>query len=262
MQHKKIILAEIIANSEIAPDHFLMQIKSLWLAQNSIAGQFVAVKVQENSTDPLLRIPLAIHSINKDSISLLYKVIGNATKILGSKRPQQIINILGPLGNGFDIKKNKQAILVAGGYAVSPLYALAQTLVNKNNQVTVFIGAYSKQQILCEEKFIDLGAQVHVSTEDGSQGYKGYVTELLKNHISKLKDSSNVIIYAAGPLPMLSALTKITKQLTIPTQLSLESYMACGIGVCRGCVIPTSKGYKLCCKDGPVFDARMIEALL
>jgi len=261
MQHKKIILAEIITNSEITPDHFLMQIKSSWLAQNSIAGQFVAVKVQENTTDPLLRIPLAIHSINKDGISLLYKVVGNATKILCSKRPQQIINILGPLGNGFDVNKNKQAVLVAGGYAVSPLYALAQTLVNKNNQVTVFIGAYSKQQILCEEKFTDLGGQVHIATEDGSQGYKGYVTELLKKHIGKLKNLSNVVMYAAGPLPMLNALVKANKR-SIPTQLALESYMACGIGVCRGCVIPTSKGYKLCCKDGPVFDAKIIEPLL
>jgi dihydroorotate dehydrogenase electron transfer subunit len=190
---------------------------------------------------------------------LLYKVIGNATKILSSKRPQQIVNILGPLGNGFDIKKNKQAILVAGGYAVSPLYALAQTLVNKNNQVTVFIGAYSKQQILCEKEFINLGAQVHIATENGSQGYKGYVTELLKKHTSKFKKMSNVMIYAAGPFPMLSALVKVTKGLAFPTQLSLESYIACGIGVCRGCAIPTSKGYKLCCKDGPVFDAEIIE---
>jgi dihydroorotate dehydrogenase electron transfer subunit len=249
---KKIMDCEIIANSQIALDYFLMQLKVPFLAKNSIPGQFINIKVQKDTTDPLLRIPLAIHSINKDGISLLYKVRGKATKILSIKKPTDTINILGPLGNGFTIYKNKQAILVAGGYGVSPLYALAQQI---NNNATVLIGAFNKKQILCQEKFTKLGAEIHIATEDGSLGHKGNVTELLD---SRLRGNDNAVVYASGPLPMLKAVAKITKPLNIPAQLSMEAYMACGIGACKGCVIPTAEGYKLCCQDGPVFDVRHI----
>jgi len=253
---KKIIDCKIIFNTEIAPLHFVMQINAPFLAKHSIAGQFVSVKVQENTTDPLLRIPLAVHEINHDNIGLLYRIVGKATKILSTKRAQENISVLGPLGNGFTIQKNNHAILVAGGNGVAPLYFLAQTLIKKNKNVTIFIGAFNKEQILCAEKFTNLRAEVHIATEDGSLGFNGNVTELLD---SRLRGNDDVIVYASGPQPMLTALAKITQQLNISAQLSMDAYMACGIGACRGCVVPTREGYKLCCKDGPVFDASVME---
>jgi dihydroorotate dehydrogenase electron transfer subunit len=250
---KKLIDCEIIANFQVAVGYFSMQIKSPFLAEHAIPGQFVNIKVQKDTTDPLLRIPLAVHSINTDGISLLYKIRGKATKILSTKKPAETINILGPLGNGFTIYPNKKAILVAGGYAVSPLFALAQKL---NNPI-VLIGACNKEHILCQEKFIQLGAEVHIATEDGSLGHKGYVTELLDPRLRE-NDSNlgndDIIIYASGPLPMLQAVAKIAKAKKIPAQISMEAYMACGIGACKGCAIQTTEGYKLCCQDGPVFD--------
>ena len=192
-----------------------------------------------------------MHSIDKDGISLLYKIRGKATKILSTKKSEETINILGPLGNGFTIYPNKKTILVAGGYGVSPLYALAQKL---NNSI-VLIGAGSKDHILCQEKFAKLGTEVHIATEDGSLGHTGYVTELLDSY---LRGNDNIIVYASGPHPMLAAVAKITQQQNIPAQLSTESYMACGIGACKGCAIQTTEGYKLCCQDGPVFDADII----
>ena len=248
---KKIIDCEIIANFQVAPSYFSMQIKSPFLAEHAIPGQFINIKVQKDTTDPLLRIPLAVYSINTDGISLLYKIRGKATKMLSTKKPAETINILGPLGNGFTIYHDKKAILVAGGYAVSPMYALAQRL---NNPI-VLIGACNKDHVLCQEKFIKLGADIHVATEDGSLGHKGYVTELLD---SRLRGNDDVIVYASGPLPMLQAIAKITKAQKIPAQVSMEAYMACGIGACKGCAIQTTEGYKLCCQDGPVFDAAII----
>jgi dihydroorotate dehydrogenase electron transfer subunit len=253
---KKIIAYKIIANTEIAHEHFIMQIDAPWLAKHSIAGQFVTVKVQENTTDPLLRIPLAVYDIDDDNISLLYNVVGKATKILSTKKAQENISVLGPLGNGFTIQEHENAVLVAGGSGIAPLYLLARTLIKKNKKISIFIGAFNKQQILCVENFTNLGAEIHIATEDGSQGYKGLITDLL---IEKIKNAKDITIYASGPQPMLFALTKIAQQLNIPAQLSMEAYMACGIGVCKGCAIPTKEGYKLCCKDGPVFNASNIE---
>lgn len=255
---KKIIAGEIITNSKIAPDHLVMQIKSTWLAKHAKAGQFVTIKVEENTTDPLLRIPLAVYDVDGDTISLLYKVVGKATQILSTKKSSEHISLLGPLGNGFELKKNIDAILVAGGCGIAPLYLLAKNLIANNNKVTIFIGAFNKSQILAAEKFSNLGAKVCIATEDGSLGFKGYVTELLD---SRLRVNDDTMIYASGPHPMLKALAKITKQFNITAQLSLEEYMACGIGVCRGCAVPTAEGYKLCCKDGPVFYADTVYQL-
>lgn len=263
---RRVINAPIVSHSLIAPKHFLMRMESFWLGLHSKVGQFVMVKVQEKTTDPLLRIPLSIHSMDKKGISLLYKVVGTATKILSSKKPKEYINIVGPLGNGFNIdmfkqKKGLEAILVGGGCGVAPLYALAKLLRSKNKKVIMFIGASSREEVLCIKEFMSLGVKVYVATEDGSQGYKGYVTKLLEQYFDKFKPLSKIAVYASGPNPMLDLLARITKRFSIPTQLSLEAYMACGIGVCCGCAINTAVGYKLCCKDGPVFDARVIESL-
>ncbi|GAH00222.1 unnamed protein product, partial [marine sediment metagenome] len=142
MRQKKIDTGEIIAKLPITADHMVMEIVAPRLAQQAKPGQFVMVKIQNNTTDPLLRIPLSIHSINANGISLLYRVIGTGTELLARKDPGDQINILGPLGNGFDVNiKPAKAILIAGGYGVAPLYALAELLITKNKAVTVFIGA-------------------------------------------------------------------------------------------------------------------------
>jgi len=256
---KKIITGEIIANSQIAAEHFLLRIKTPFLAEQAIPGQFVTIKVQADIADPLLRIPLAVHDIDTDNISLLYRVVGKATNILSTRKITEEISVLGPLGNGFKLTKNGNAILVAGGIGIAPLYFLAKRLLKQNNKTTVFIGACNCDHILYAEEFRKIGAEVQCATEDGSLGYKGRITELLD---SRLRENDEVAVYASGPNQMLNALGKITKQLNIPAQLSMEAYMACGIGVCRGCAVSTVAGYKLCCKDGPVFNAAELDALI
>lgn len=249
----KIVTPQIVHNITITANYFLIKIKSMYLAEHSVPGQFVMVKLQDNTTDPLLRIPLGVHSINKDGISLLYRVIGQGTEILSQKQSGENLNILGPLGNGFNITEQQNNILVAGGCGVAPLYALAELLTKQNKTVTLFLGAATKDEIVCAEKFAALGVKVEIATEDGSEGFNGLVTELVKQNLH-----NDNMIYASGPNPMLKALTKLSTQLNIPAQLSLEAYMACGIGVCRGCAIETQDGYKMCCQDGPVFSAEIL----
>ena len=260
---KKIVNGRIIANIEIAPSHCLMQIEAPEITQTARAGQFVNVQVKKHPgiTDPLLRIPLSICSIGSTDIKLLYKVVGTGTELLKGRKAGELINILGPLGNGFElniIDQQSEAVLVGGGCGIAPIYALAEELTkNKRPPAQVFLGAKQQDQILCEQEFKGLGHQVHIATEDGSSGTKGFITELVKEYL-RANNVKNIIVYGCGPQPMLNALMQITNALQIPTYLSLEAYMACGIGACRGCAVKTNEAYKLCCTDGPVFNANLL----
>jgi dihydroorotate dehydrogenase electron transfer subunit len=262
---KKVEKTKIVSNNRIAPDHYIMEVASAHLARNSSPGQFVSVRVQERTTDPLLRIPLGVHSIGKSRIKLLYKVVGSGTSLLSSKKKGDTLDILGPLGNGFDpgpVLKNRDvlAVMVAGGHGVAPLYALAETLKKKGRKTEIFIGACEKKHLVCVERFRKLGTKIHVATERGKCGYKGYVTDLLKEHLKRFTaQGSRLMIFACGPRPMLAALNRVIEGTGIPAQVSLDAYMACGIGACVGCAVRTLDGYKMVCKDGPVFDINEID---
>ncbi|MFC1480000.1 dihydroorotate dehydrogenase electron transfer subunit [Candidatus Omnitrophota bacterium] len=262
---KKIIQAKIISNRKIAVDHYVMELEAAHLGRTACPGQFVTVKVEEGTTDPLLRIPLGVHAVRNNGIDLLYKVVGAATELLRSKEKGETLGIVGPLGNGFDLdsllcQKDSEALLVGGGHGVAPLYALAETIIKKKKKVDIFIGACAKKHVVCTKKLKKLGARVYVATEDGTGGYKGYVTGLLEKHLKKkTKNKTRQWVYACGPRPMLAELAKVTKKYKIEAQVSLDAYMACGVGSCRGCAVRTKDGYKLVCKDGPVFDAQEIK---
>jgi len=244
--------AKIISNKKIAKDHY-----SLFFSASTKSvkpGQFFNVRIT-NKYEPFLRRPFGAHKIMKNGIEILYKVVGKATKVLSKKKKGESLDILGPLGNGFTIKKNETAFLVGGGHGVAPLYALSKKLVDSSCEVKAFIGACSKEHVVCDKELKKIGAKVYVATDDGSKGYKGLVTELLKKN---LKDIKRGTIYACGPKPMLKAVAKLSGSYKIPCQLSLEEYMACGVGTCLGCAVKTKEGYKMVCKDGPIFNAKDI----
>ena len=256
---KKIVNAKIVSNKRIAEDHYEMDLKTAALAKNSLPGQFVNVKLDEKATDPLLRIPLGIHKIKKEGISLLYKVVGEGTDLLRNKKKGDQISLLGPLGKGFDIKKENEAFVIAGGHGIAPLYALTKELKKNKIDTIFFIGAGKEKHIFCADKIRKMGAKVYIATEDGSLGFKGYVTDVLEKYLERNKlQVSRVTIYACGPKPMLKAVAQIAETKKIEGQVSMDEYMACGIGACMGCAIKTKDGYKLCCKDGPVFDIKEI----
>lgn len=269
-----VVKGTILSNKEIARDYFVMDIKASCLGKNACPGQFVAVKVQDNVTDPLLRVPLGIHKIRKDGISLLYKVVGNGTRLLSRRQKGEELDVLGPLGNGFDMpatrEKNTKIVIVSGGHGIAPLYALSEMLAKNKNEIDLFMGARKKDHIIYVKELRCLGVKVHIATDDGSLGHKGPVTDLLSEFLKRqassvkcqertTKNEQRTTIFACGPKPMLKAVSGMAKEMNVPAQVTYDEYMACGIGACRGCAVDTTEGMKLACEDGPVFDARIIK---
>jgi len=275
----KQIKAKILKNKKIAQGFYRMRIESPYLARRMKPGQFAEVRCAQG-TDPLLPRPLGCHRILKNSIELLYEVVGKGTAMLAEKKAGETLELIGPLGKGFEITASRgAAILVAGGVGVAPLLALAERLAQrKRKSLYVLIGACTKKHILCEKEFKKIGTKVLIATEDGSIGHKGLVTDILlktviaRHEVPKQSKKSRLLrrrftpprndvanIYACGPVGMLKAVSQIAQTHRIPCQVSLEERMACGVGVCLGCPVRVKEGgYKMVCKDGPVFDAMEI----
>lgn len=252
----KDLRATIASNKKVNDDFRLMRLESAYLAKTARPGQFVEAlcsAVSKDTTDPLLRRPFGVHRIVKGGIEVLYEMVGKGTQIMSRKKPGEQIRVLGPLGNGFTVNRAKRAIIVAGGIGVAPLVALAQKL----GPADVFIGARSLSHLLCEREFRALGCSVSAATEDGSKGYKGLVTALVEKRLADGGQRS--VIYGCGPAGMLKAVASLAAARGIECQVSLEERMACGAGVCLGCPVKVKGGgYKMVCKDGPVFDAAEI----
>ena len=151
-------------------------------------------------------------------------------------------------------------LFVAGGHGVAPLYALAEELAGKVKSINVFIGACEAKHVVCASEFKKLKAKVKKVAEKGRCECSGFVTGPLEEHLKQNTPyAGNTTIYACGPRPMLGAVAGVAKEYGVQAQVSLDAYMACGIGACLGCAIETLDGYKLVCKDGPVFDAHEIK---
>jgi len=246
--------AKIITNQKLSGNYWRLEFESGEIAKQAYPGQFVNIKVTD-VVQPLLRRPLSIHAVKRQSIKVIYEVLGQGTQLLASRKPNELLDILGPLGKGFDCFSQNKArtvknILVAGGIGVAPLVFLAEKL--KKSKPLILIGARNKADVLCIREFKALGCQIKLATDDGSVGFEGRVTDLLK---IILTESQSVRIFSCGPQPMLKAVASIARQQKIPAQLSLEAHMACGVGACLGCVVSTRSGYKTVCKDGPVFSS-------
>ena len=254
----KHIISKIISNKELKKNRFRMAIEAPSITKAARPGQFLHIRCGD-SKDPLLRRPISIHKIGKKSVDILYNVVGKGTAVLAGKKTGDTIDIIGPLGNGFKTPKNSKSVklLVAGGMGVAPLMCLAEELTKKGGREKkiVILGAKTRQHILCENEFKKLGFEVHVATEDGSMGKKCLATDLAKDIVlSRKYKSSEVCIYAAGPMPMVKVLCGLMEGCSRQSQVSLEEKMACGLGACLGCVVDTQAGYKRVCKDGPVFN--------
>jgi dihydroorotate dehydrogenase electron transfer subunit len=200
-------------------------------------------------------------------IEILYKVLGRGTQCLSRMEPGQEIEILGPLGNAFTLPEERDlAVLVAGGIGVPPIAALATQFAQIRNpkseirNMEVFLGGKTHEDILCVKDFEEAGAGVHITTEDGSLGTRGLITDLLRPFLLT-PHASRLTLYTCGPPGMLATVARLAEESAVPCQVSVEANMACGFGACMGCAVEVKadgKSYKLVCKDGPVFDAREI----
>ena len=202
----------IVDHVEVGPALWRLTLDAPDLARASAPGQFVHVLCAgQSGYDPLLRRPLSIHDAdpNTGRVSLLYEVRGRGTALLAEKSPGETLDLLGPLGQGFTLPESADArlLLVAGGIAVAPLYFLARRIADSVGcrRATFLIGARTKSMLLCVDEFSQLGAEVRVSTDDGSAGYHGFVTGLLSEHVGTADDADAPLVYACGPMPMLKA---------------------------------------------------------
>lgn len=251
---------KIIKNKALVPDKvFLMELESVNLARKAKPGQFVEIRCSE-TLNPLLPRPFSIHDAKDNKIKILYQVVGEGTKLLSRKRSGDEISVLGPLGTGFSInKKNKKALLFAGGMGAAPLYFLARRLIEKNIDVELYFGAKSLDNLKVINPFIRLGIKIYIASEDGSCGKKGLITCFLDNKLFVGAGLGLPSVYTCGPLPMMEKIAKWALKNNLKGQASLEKEMACGVGVCLGCVVKIKGEYKRICKEGPVFEINDVD---
>lgn len=250
-----IVHSPVVDIIEIEKDIYLQKIKSPEIAKCINPGQFLNIKINDGIL-PLLRRPFSICDVEDDNIFIIFNTYGQGTKMLSRKPKGELLNILAPLGKGFIYNDQFDlAIFIAGGMGIAPFPFLFRKL-NDHKNIISFIGAKTKSQLI---KF-NLPNTL-VATEDGSEGFKGNVVQLFNYEIKNFFDK-NIKIFACGPNPMLKALSNNVKDLIssgykIKCEISTESAMACGFGICQGCPIEDANNpdnYLLVCKDGPVFN--------
>jgi dihydroorotate dehydrogenase electron transfer subunit len=242
------MIVPVSSVQELMPGIFLMWLTAPELADGVKAGQFFMVGCGE---DTVLRRPLSVHRVEGGNIALLFALRGKGTAWLAQRKRRQKLDIFGPMGNAFEIAPAaKNLLVVAGGIGIAPLFYLADYAMGTGCKVTMLLGAATKKQ-LYPANLLPHDIEVVSVTEDGSEGHKGMVTDLIPEY-SALADQ----VFACGPLPMYRHMAAERKALGIeskPVQISLEMRMGCGVGVCYGCTVRTKHGLKQVCRDGPVF---------
>ncbi|HAN44809.1 MAG TPA: dihydroorotate dehydrogenase electron transfer subunit [Ruminococcaceae bacterium] len=246
----------IIARTKLAENIFDYTIGCPQVAEQAKAGQFVHIKADGF----MLRRPISICEIDKTkgTIRIVFEIRGSGTDEIAKLNAGGKIDMLAPLGNGFELlDRAKKAIVIGGGIGVPPMVEAAK---HYGKNAAAIIGFRNADAVILEEDFINCGCETLLTTDDGSKGKKGFVSDALAEY---LKNSSADIIYACGPKPMLYAINEIAKQHNIRLQVSLEERMACGVGACLGCACKAKKEdgtetYKHVCKDGPVFEAEEV----
>ncbi len=262
----------ILSNQEISPGYYRMRILAPGIGAIARPGQFIMFRSQM-SHPPLLRRPFGIFRIGllppdcegqppKEYLEILYKVVGRGTSVMCELHQGDRVEVLGPLGRGFDVgHPGEEKILVGGGIGLVPLFMLAEELL-RTSAVRLLMGGRTRDDILAVTEFERLGVRTYVSTDDGSLGEEGFVTEAL---IRALEKSPGATVYACGPMPMIEAVYQICAARGVPLQVSLEALMACGVGACLGCVVKgaghsdQSPRYLCTCKEGPVFRAEQLD---
>lgn len=216
-------------------------------------GQFVEVQTPDSSKT-FLRRPISIHDVDytKNRLILLVKTVGEGTKSLSNLSIGSTLNLVYPLGNGFDVSNVKHPLLIAGGVGIAPMMYLGKSLKQNDVEVNFLFGAKSSSGLLLEDEFRKVG-NLYCTTEDGSAGTQGFVTQHAE--IEKLGIDYDSV-FVCGPIQMMKAVSNIVKQKDVTCYVSLENTMACGIGACLCCVTDTVSGHKCVCTEGPVFDIK------
>jgi len=244
-----------ITHKQTWNDYVLFSISSPQMASQAQPGQFIMVRISQEH-NPLLRRPFSIFYTDKTNIDIFFQKVGTGTHLLGKKEPEEGLDIIGPLGKGFTIEegnRGKPVALVGGGRGIAPLHFLAHRLRAQGIEAKFYYGGKSLTDLPLKTRIAENNFAVSCSTEDGSYGFKGLITEVFE---SELDDLRPFLVYACGPDAMLQKIAQTANERNIPTELSLESIMGCGFGACWGCVKKIKKegeiSWTKICEEGPV----------
>jgi len=269
--------ARVVSNNRISGSYYIMALECKEIASQIRIGQFIHIRC-DDGIKPFLRRPFSVYRIpSKSEFWILYKVIGEGTRLLSVKGEGDVIDVVGPCGNGFfiqpsDLSDRSSVILIGGGRGIAPLVALGEELVkmkpvSAGKRPIAIIGARSKEDILCVGDFKKIGFDVKIVTEDSSAGEGVRVTDVLDKLLRITNYELRITIYACGPNAMLRSIYGIIKGKDAECYGSFEEMITCGLGACMGCVmkIQNSKSkiqngfeYKRVCKEGPVFNLKDI----
>ncbi|HOV89183.1 MAG TPA: dihydroorotate dehydrogenase electron transfer subunit [Syntrophorhabdaceae bacterium] len=243
------IEARILTNENIIKDYFLLRLKLSKPLGKVVPGQFVMLKIPKSSV--FLRRPFSIYAYRRGVMTIMYKLKGKGTMDLAKAIKGDITYVLGPLGKGFHIKTSGENLVVAGGIGIAGVHMLLERL---KNRACLFFGCADHKEVVLTERLYLKG--IHISTLDGSFGFKGNITDMLRGYLENHNNIQDIQVYACGPEGMIKSLRDVLEKDRIPCQVLLEERMACGLGLCFGCVKRTldeKEPYKRVCREGPVF---------
>lgn len=255
----------VVAHRDLGSNIFIISLQ-LKLNEFPLPGTFIHIKVAD-SNDPLLRRPFSIYDYDQEQgvVDILYKIFGRGTRVLAKTRTGDILDVLGPLGNSFvEAENERNLILVGGGVGIPPLYLLAKRCRQKSDsepQITFLCGLADANEQVMAQRLDKLPLDLHYSTDNGSLGYHGLVTDLLRQQLADGNRDNDSLVCACGPSPMLKEISRICHEKKVRCLISLESIMPCGVGTCLGCVVKKSRGdgYYRVCREGPVFPAEEVQ---
>lgn len=266
----------IIFNRKLSPGYFHMGISAPELAEKAKPGQFVMISVRDGRYDPILRRPMGIMLIEKNGIEILYQLVGRGTAIMSGMKPGGPIDVLGPFGNGFQLRHDRDIWIIAGGCGLAPFFELVKQVspkMEKGKKIAMFLGARTYSDLPALGLLERFGIKPEIATEDGSAGFRGLVTALVEKLLPECNGNGGPLILASGPFGMLRASADLAERRGLECFVSVDRRMACGFGVCLGCVVPVKQAnkdaqeggengpditYKCACTDGPIFNAREI----
>ncbi|KAF0135081.1 MAG: ferredoxin--NADP+ reductase [Candidatus Saganbacteria bacterium] len=247
---------KILRKEQLASNIHFIEVDAPRIAKAAKPGQFVVLRINENGE----RIPLTIadKNIKNGTIEIIFQEAGASTTILSKlKAGDSILNILGPLGEPSHIENIGSVVVIGGGVGIAEIFPAIKEYKAKGNKVTAIIGARNKQLLLTEEKIKNMADELLIATDDGSYGRKGFVTDILKEMIEDKKEIN--LVYAVGPVPMMEAVSNVTKAAKIKTMVSLNTLMLDATGMCGVCRITVGGQIKFACVDGPEFDAHLVD---
>ncbi len=246
---------KILSKKEICPNQYEITIDAPYIVRNAKAGQFIIFRVGEDDE----RVPLTIADVNKEKgeLTLVFMAVGYSTKKLAMLNVgDEIADIVGPLGQPTHIKKYGTVVCLAGGYGAAPCYLIAKAFKEAGNKVYMIMGARNKDLIFWADKMKDACTELFITTDDGSLGEKGFVTQVLERLMGQEKIDYAI---AVGPMPMMRAVAELTRGKDIYTEASMNPIMVDGTGMCGACRVTVGGEVKFACVDGPDFDAHKID---